>query len=59
MQKLLIRVGNVKQKYEELNTRVESLESRDSSSSENVKELILEEMAELKDIEGRRLNIIC
>ena len=59
VQKLLIRVGNVEQKYEELNTRVESLVSRDSSSSENVKEMILEEMAELKDIEGRRLNIIC
>ena len=49
----------MEQKYEELNTRVESLESRDSSSSEIVKEMILEEMAELKDIEGRRLNIIC
>ena len=59
VQKLLVRVGNVEQKYEELNTRVESLESRDSSSSENVKEMILEEMTELKEIEGRRLNIIC
>ena len=59
VQKLLVRVGNVEQKYEKLNTRVESLENRDSSSSENVKELILEEMTELKEIEGRRLNIIC
>ena len=58
VQKLLIRVGNLEQKYEELNSRVESLESRDLSSSENVKEMILEEMTELKETEGRRLNII-
>ena len=37
----------MEQKYEALNTRVESLESKDSASSENVKEMILEEMAEL------------
>ena len=47
VQKLLIRVCNKEQKYEALNTRVESLESKDSASSENVKEMILKEMAEL------------
>ena len=56
VQKLLIRIGNMVQKYKALNTRVESLESKDSTSSENVKEMILEEVAELKEIEGRRLN---
>ena len=59
VQKLLIRVGIMEQKYEALNTRVKSLESKESTSSENVKEMIFEEMAELKEIEGKRLNIIC
>ena len=59
VQKLLIRVGNVEEKCESLNKRVESLESKTCVSPEIVKDLISEEFTELKEIESRKLNLIC
>ena len=54
-----IRVGNVEEECESLNKRVESLESKTCVSPETVKDLISEEFAELKEIESRKLNLIC
>ena len=59
MQKLLVRVGNVEENCESLNKRVESLESKTCVSPETVKDLISDEVAELKEIESRKLNQIC
>ena len=59
VQKLLIRVGNVEEKCEALNKRVESLENKSFVSPDTVKDLVNEEVAELKEIESRKLNLIC
>ena len=59
VQKLLIRVGNVEEKCESLSRTVESLENKASVTPDLVKDLVSEEVAELKEIENRKLNLIC
>ena len=59
VKKLLIRVGNIEDKCESLNERVQSLENKEQVSSDSVKGLIQEEISELKEIESRKLNIVC
>ena len=59
VQKLLIRVDNVEEKCEALNKRVESLENKSFVSPDTVKDLVSEEVAELKKNESRKLNLIC
>ena len=59
VKKLLVRVGNVENKCEDLNERVQTLENKDEISTDSVKAQIQEEMIEMKEIESRRLNMIC
>ena len=59
VQKVLIRLGNVEERCESLDKRVESLESKEYVSADKVKDLVHEEMSEAKEIESRRLNLIC
>ena len=59
VQKVLIRLGNVEERCESLDRRVESLESKEYVSAENVKDMVQEEISEAKEIESRRLNVIC
>ena len=59
VQKLLIRVGNVEEKCEALNKRAESLKNKSCVSPDTVKDLVSEEVAKLKEIESRKLNLIC
>ena len=59
VQKLLIRVGNVEERCESIDKRVESLESKAYVSSDVVKGLVQEEVSELREIESRKLNMIC
>ena len=59
VQKVLIRLGNVEERCESLDKRVESLESMEYVSADKVKDLVHEEMSEAKKIESRRLNHIC
>ena len=59
VKKLLVRVGNVENKCEDLNERVQTLENKDAISADSVKAQIQEEMLEMKEIEDRRLNMIC
>ena len=56
---LPIRVGNIEDKCESLTERVQSLENKEQVSSDSVKGLIQEEISELKEIESRKLNIVC
>ena len=58
-QKLLSRVGNIEEKCPALNKRVESLENKSFVSPDTVKYIVSEEVAELKEIERRKLNLIC
>ena len=46
-------------KYEDLNERVQTLENKDEISTDCVKAQIQKEMLETKEIESRRLNMIC
>ena len=50
VQKLLIRVCNVEEKCEALNKRVESLENKSCVLLDTVKDLVSEEVAELKNL---------
>ena len=59
VKKLLVLVGNVGEKCEALNERVTTLENNDQVSSVKVKNIVQEEVAELKEIESRCLNMIC
>ena len=59
VQKLIIRDGNVDEKCKTLSKRVESLENKSCVSPYTVKDLVSEEAAELKEIESRKLNLIC
>ena len=46
-------------KCEDLNERMQTLENKDEISADCVKAQIQEEMLEMKEIESRRLNMIC
>ena len=46
-------------KCESLDERVQSLENKEEVSADSVKSLLQEEILELKEIESRRLNMIC
>ena len=59
VQRLLVRMGNVETNVESLNERVETLENRDLVSNDKIKDLVGEEIAELKEVEARRLNLVC
>ena len=61
VQKLLhvIRVGNVEERCEFIDKRVESLESKAYVFSDVVKDLVHEEFSELKEIESCKLDRIC
>ena len=58
VKKLLVRVGNVENKCEDLNERVQTLENKDEISANSVKAQIQEEIIEMKEIESRRFNMI-
>ena len=53
---VLIRVGNVEERCESIDKRVEILESKAYVSSDVVKDFQAE-VSELKNIESRKLNI--
>ena len=52
-------MGNVETNVESLSERVETLENRDLVSNDKIKDLVGEEIAELKEVEARRLNLVC
>ena len=53
MQQLLFRIGNVEEKFEAFNRRVESLENISCVSPNTLKDLFSEEVAELKEIDRK------
>ena len=59
VQKLLVRLGNVETNVESLKDRVETLENRETVTNENIKTVVSEQLAEQKEIEARRLNLVC
>ena len=59
VQRLLVRMGNVETDVESLKERVETLEKRELVSNDQIKGLVTEEMAERKEVETRRLNLVC
>ena len=52
-------MGNVETDVESLKERVETLENRELVSNDQIKGLLNEEMAERKEVEARRLNLVC
>ena len=59
VKKLLFRLGNVEEMCESIDKRVKSLESKDYVTVSKVKDLVHDEMSEIKEIESRKLNLIC
>ena len=55
VQKLSIRIGNVEERCESIDKRVESLDV----SSDVVKDLVQEKVSELREIESPKLDMIC
>ena len=55
---MLIRIGNVEERQKQLEGRVNKIE-KDQLTQELVKELLHNELEDLKEIEGRKLNIVC
>lgn len=56
--KMLVRIGNVEERQDQLEERVNKIE-KDQMTSESVKEILHSELDEIKEIEGRKLNIMC
>ena len=54
---MLVRIGNIKARKDELDDRVQKIE-KNVVTSDNVKK-IKEEIAEEKEIESRKLNVMC
>ena len=52
-------MGNVETNVEFLSERVETLKNRDLVSNDKIKDLVGEEIAEIKEVEARRLNLVC
>lgn len=55
---IMIKMGSLEDKYEKLEKRVDSLEKQ-PSTVENVQEVVRDEINEIRDIESRRLQLIC
>lgn len=58
VKKFMIRMGTLEDKFDKLEQRVENLEKQ-PSTIENVKDIVREEVREIRDIESRRLHMIC
>ena len=56
--KMLVRIGNVEERQDQLEERVSKLET-DQMTNESVKEILQKELEEIKEIEGRKMNIVC
>lgn len=58
VKKIMIRMGSLEDKYDKLESRVESLEKQ-PNSVENVEDIVRQEVKELRDIDSRRLQMVC
>ena len=56
--KVLVRLGNVETQCQSLDERVTKIEANEVASDEKIKKLAREEMEEMREIEGRRLNLM-
>ena len=56
--KVLVRIGNVEAKCQSLDERVTKIEANETSSVEQIRKLAHEEYEEMKEIEGRKLNLM-
>ena len=57
--KLVVRLGNVETNVQFLKDRVETLESRGTVTDDKIKHLENEGLAKNREVEARRLNLIC
>lgn len=56
--KVLVRLGNVEAQCQSLGERVTKIEANEMASEEKIKQLAREEIDEMREIEGRRLNLM-
>ena len=56
--KVLVRLGNVETQCQSLDERVTKIEANEVASDDKIKKLAREEMEEMREIEGRRLNLM-
>ena len=56
--KVLVRLGNVEAQCHSLDERVTKIEANEDACDEKNKKIAREEMEEMREIEGRRLNLM-
>ena len=58
VKKMMIKVTNLEEKYDKLYERVTKIEKQ-PNNFENIEEIVRQEVREVRDIEARRLQLIC
>ena len=58
VKKMMVKVTSLEEKYDRLEERVTQIEEQ-PNSIENIEEIVRQEVRELKDIESRKLHMIC
>ena len=58
VKKMMVRVTSLEDKYGKLEERVDKLE-REPTAIDNIQEIVRQEVREMKDIEARKLQMVC
>ena len=56
--KMLVRIGNVEERKDQLEERVSKIE-KDQMTNESVKEILRKELEEIKETKCRKMDIVC
>ena len=58
VKKMMVKVTSLEEKYDKLDERVTKIEDQ-PNTVENIEEIVRQEVREIKDIEARRLHLVC
>ena len=58
VKKMMIKVTSLEEKYDQLDERVTKIEEQ-PNTVENIEELVRQEVREIKDIEARKMHMVC
>ena len=58
VKKMMIKVTNLEEKYDKLDERINKIEKQ-PNNVENIEEIVRQEVREVRDIEARRLQLVC
>ena len=58
VKKMMVKVTSLEEKYDKLDERVSKIEEQ-PNNVENIEDIVRQEVRELKDIETRKMNMVC